>query len=132
CLSVWTGQAVRHEDPESWRHFPKVVRGGLRRAREIWTGYRPFESPPNLYFDWSKTCAFALHWAFDGYLRLNQRRREPAGIVANGAEREQVLAQIEAAVGALRLAGTDEPAAKAVVRAQEQFSGAACAELPDM
>ena len=80
------------------------------------------ESPPGLYFDWSKTRAFALPWAYDGYLRINQRGREPGGIVAPGAEREQLLAEIERAVRALRIAGTDEPAAKVVVRAQEAVS----------
>ena len=90
------------------------------------------ESPPGLYFDWSRTRAFALPWAYDGYLRINQRGREPGGIVAPGAEREQLLAEIERAVLALRIAGTDEPAAKVVVRAQEEFPGAASAELPDL
>ncbi len=33
---------------------------------------------------------------------------------------------------ALRIAGTDEPAAKAVVRAQEEFPGVASCELPDL
>ena len=36
------------------------------------------------------------------------------------------------AVNALRLCGTDEPAAKAVVRAQERFPGPAAAQLPDL
>jgi predicted AlkP superfamily phosphohydrolase/phosphomutase len=118
--------------PRSWRHFPKPVRTALRRCREIWTGRRSVESPPGLYFDWSKTRAFALPWAYDGYLRINQRQREPGGTVAAGAEREQVLAEVEQAVHSLRLAGTNEPAAKAVVRAQEEFPGAASAELPDL
>jgi predicted AlkP superfamily phosphohydrolase/phosphomutase len=85
-----------------------------------------------LYFDWSKTRAFALPWAYDGYLRINQQGREPGGIVAAGAEREEVLAEVERAVYSLRIAGTDEPAAKAIVRAQERFPGAASTELPDL
>jgi len=36
------------------------------------------------------------------------------------------------AVLSLRIAGTDEPAAGAVVRAQEEFPGAASAKLPDL
>jgi len=120
------------DHPERWRHFPKPVRTALRRCREIWTGHRSVECPPGLYFDWSKTRAFALPWAYDGYLRINQREREPGGIVKAGAEREQILAEVERAVRSLRIAGTDEPAAKAVVRAQEDFPGAASAELPDL
>ena len=125
--------AGRYEDqPQPRRHLLEPIRVALRRCREIWSGHRPFEHPPGLYFDWSKTRAFALPWAYDGYLRINQQRREPLGIVAPGAEREQVLAEIERAVHSLRLAGTDEPAAKAVVRTQEAFPGAASAELPDL
>jgi predicted AlkP superfamily phosphohydrolase/phosphomutase len=122
----------RHENPESWRSFPEPVRTILRRCHEVWTGQRSFQSPPGLYFDWSKTRAFALPWAYDGYLRINQRGREPGGIVAAGVERELVLTEIERAVLSLRIAGTDEPAAKKVVRVQEKFPGAASARLPDL
>lgn len=89
-------------------------------------------TPPGLPLDFSKTRAFALPWVYDGYLRINQHRREPTGIVATGPEREQLLAQIEMVVRYMRLAGTDEPAARAIVRAQERFPGPACAELPDL
>jgi predicted AlkP superfamily phosphohydrolase/phosphomutase len=89
-------------------------------------------APPGLPFDFARTRAFALPWAYDGYLRLNQHRREPGGVVAMGAERDQLLAQIEMILHALRLAGTNEPAVKAVVRAQEQYPGPASAELPDL
>ncbi|MPZ36575.1 MAG: hypothetical protein GEU95_00685 [Rhizobiales bacterium] len=123
---------ARPGDPKSWRYFPEPVRRALRRCREIWTGHRLSNSAQRLNLDWSKTRAFALPWAYDGYLRINQRRREPCGIVAEGAEREQVLAEIEEAVHLLRLAGTDEPAAKAVIRAQKEFPGAASSELPDL
>ncbi len=90
------------------------------------------ESPPGLYFDWSRTRAFALPWAYDGYLRINQRGREPGGIVVAGAERDALLGEIEQAVRELRVARTGEPAAMTVVRAQEAFPGAACGELPDL
>jgi predicted AlkP superfamily phosphohydrolase/phosphomutase len=119
-------------DPESWRRFPEPIRKVLRFCREVWDRRLPTESPRLLNIDWSKTRAFALPWAYDGYLRINQRGREPRGIVADGAEREQLLAEIESAVRALRLAGTDEPAAKAVIRTQQEFPGAASAELPDL
>jgi predicted AlkP superfamily phosphohydrolase/phosphomutase len=119
-------------DPESWRRFPEPVRKALRRCRELWTGRQPSDDALLLNLDWSKTRAFSLPWHYDGYLRINQRGREPGGIVAEGPEREQLLAEIEATVRALRLAGTNEPAAKAVVRTQDAFPGAASAELPDL
>ncbi len=83
-----------------------------RRYRDTWVGQQRFQSPPGLLFDWSKTRAFALPWAYDGYLRINQLGREPSGIVAPGAEREQLLVEIDRVVRSLRLAGTDEPAAR--------------------
>jgi predicted AlkP superfamily phosphohydrolase/phosphomutase len=119
--------------------YPKHQKGFLEPIRASWQRYRdsrvdrqPLESPPGLYFDWSKTRAFALPWAYDGYLRLNQQGREPGGIVVQGAERERLLAEIEQVVRALCIAGTDEPAVQAVVRAQDAFPGAASAELPDL
>jgi predicted AlkP superfamily phosphohydrolase/phosphomutase len=99
---------------------------------EPWNDDGSIEGPPDLYFDWSRTRAFALPWSYDGYLRINQRGREPTGIVEAGDEREQLLAEIERVVHRLRIAGTDEPAAKAVIRAQDEFPGAASSELPDL
>jgi predicted AlkP superfamily phosphohydrolase/phosphomutase len=119
-------------DPKTWRRFPEPVRKALRRCRELWADRQPSEDALLLNLDWSKTRAFSLPWHYDGYVRINQRGREPRGIVAEGPEREQLLVEIEKIVRALRLAGTDEPAAKAVVRAQEEFPGAASAELPDL
>jgi predicted AlkP superfamily phosphohydrolase/phosphomutase len=69
---------------------------------------------------------------YNGYLRVNQRGREPSGIVAPGAEREALLTQIETAVHALRIAGTNELAARNVVRPQEAYPGRAAAQLPDL
>ncbi|MBX9778447.1 MAG: alkaline phosphatase family protein [Xanthobacteraceae bacterium] len=119
-------------EPASWQRYPEPVRRVLRFCRDAWDRRLPSENPRLLNIDWSKTRAFALPWAYDGYLRINQRGREPRGVVADGAEREQVLAEVESAVRGLRLAGTDEPAAKAVVRTQDAFPGAASAELPDL
>lgn len=95
--------------------------------------WKEYESPPDLCLDWRLTRAFTLPWQPEGYLRLNLKNREPYGIVTEGTESAQILDKIEAAVRSLRLAGTDEPAAKAVLRPREQYAGlAAVAELPDM
>ena len=68
---------VRDDDDRSWR-------AALRRCRDIWFGKRSLERSPQLLFDWSQTRAFALPWSYEGYLRLNQRQREPYGIVSEG------------------------------------------------
>lgn len=136
-LLVRLGFAVYPTDDPAERSAPrrdfwKPARAAWRRYRDNRAGQLRFESPPGLLFDWSRTRAFALPWAYYGYLRINQRGREPGGIVAPGAEREELLAEIERVVRSLRLAGTDEPAVKAIVRAQEEFPGAASSELPDL
>ena len=83
-------------------------------------------------FDWAATRAFALPWTMDGYLRVNLRGREPHGIVEPGAERTALLDEIETMLGELKIAGTDKPAVRRIVRAQEMFAGRASAELPDL
>jgi predicted AlkP superfamily phosphohydrolase/phosphomutase len=114
-----------------WRLLPEWLRATLLRrlpalaARSTGALFRAS-------LDWSLTRAFALPWAYDGYLRLNQLGREPLGIVAPGQESLRLLDQIESVVGELRIAGTDEPAVFRVVRAQECYPGRASAELPDL
>jgi predicted AlkP superfamily phosphohydrolase/phosphomutase len=83
-------------------------------------------------FDWAATRAFALPWTMDGYLRVNLRGREPHGIVEPGAERTALLDEIETLLGELKIAGTDKPAVRRIVRAQDTFAGRASAELPDL
>jgi predicted AlkP superfamily phosphohydrolase/phosphomutase len=116
-------------DDRSWRG---KVTAALQRGRDVLSGKQSFESSPRLPFDWSKTQAFALPWSYEGYLRVNQKRREPGGIVDGGAGRERLLAEIESMLRSLRIAGTDEPAVESIIRTQEHFPGAASAELPDL
>ncbi|HEX8846545.1 MAG TPA: alkaline phosphatase family protein [Pyrinomonadaceae bacterium] len=121
----------RKRSPRLWRLLPERLRAALLHrlpalaARR--TGAR-FRSS----LDWSKTRAFALPWAYDGYLRVNQRGREPLGIVAPGQERSMLLDQIESAVRELRIVGTDETAVYKLVRAQDVYHGRASEELPDL
>jgi predicted AlkP superfamily phosphohydrolase/phosphomutase len=82
--------------------------------------------------DWTTTRAFALPWAYEGYLRINQRGREPQGIVEPGVERDALLTAIETELKTLRIAGSDDPAVVSMVRAQEEFPGRATGELPDL
>jgi predicted AlkP superfamily phosphohydrolase/phosphomutase len=108
---------------------------GLRRAgAKQLTGVfsRAKEAAFFAAFDWAATRAFALPWTYDGYLRINQRRRELFGTVDAGAERAELLAEIEALLTELRIAGTDRPAVRCVVRIQEQYVGRASSELPDL
>jgi hypothetical protein len=115
------------------RWVPEPVKEVWRRVRRPRAAADP-DAPPSLtaMFDWSRTRAFALPWAYDGYLRVNLRGREPKGIVEPGAERDALLDLIEREVRALRIAGTDKPAAAAVIRAGDELPGRHAAELPDL
>lgn len=114
-----------------WRLLPERLRASLLRRLPELTA-RSTGALFRASLDWSLTRAFALPWAYDGYLRLNQRGREPLGIVAPGEESSRLLDEIEAAVRELRIVGTDEPAVFRVVRTQERYTGRASVELPDL
>lgn len=114
-----------------WRRLPV----GLRRViakRMPGTFSRAKEAAFFTAFDWTATRAFALPWTYDGYLRINQRGREPFGTVEAGAQRERLLDEIEALLKELRIAGTEKPAVRDIVRTQDLHVGRASAELPDL
>jgi predicted AlkP superfamily phosphohydrolase/phosphomutase len=114
-----------------WRRLPV----GLRRViakRMTGTFSRAKEAAFFTAFDWTATRAFALPWTYDGYLRINQRGREPFGTVEAGAQRERLLDEIEALLKELRIAGTEKPAVRDIVRTQDLHVGRASAELPDL
>ncbi len=114
-----------------WRRLPAGLRrAGAKRLTGVFS--RAKEAAFFSSFDWSATRAFALPWTYDGYLRINQRGREPFGTVDAGAERTQLLDEIEALLGELRIAGTDKPAVRYMVRTQDSYVGRDSAELPDL
>lgn len=114
-----------------WHLLPTALRKAIKRQAPDFL-LRQANAQFWKSLDWTATRAFALPWAYDGYLRINQRGREPHGIVADGAERAALLDEIEAIVSELRIAGTDKPAAYRIVRTQDAYRGRASAELPDL
>ena len=114
-----------------WRLLPARFRqAGVRRMPGLVR--RTADAQFWASFDWAATRAFTLPWTFDGYLRVNLRGREPHGVVEPGAERAALLDEIETVLAELKIAGTDRPAVRRIVRAQEVFAGRASAELPDL
>src|SRR6185369_7564357 len=105
-------------------------RAGAKRLTGVFS--RAKEAAFFASFDWTATRAFALPWAFDRYLRINQRGREPFGTVDAGAERARLLDEIEALLRELRIAGTDKPAVRYMVRTQDSYVGRESAQLPDL
>ena len=73
--------------------------------------------------DWSRTRAFAIPDSFVGMIRVNLAGREPAGIVAPGADYERTLSELEADLLALRDPRTGRPAIEKVARMRAADGG---------
>lgn len=107
--------------------------GYLQAAESV--GERRLEDlfdPEALFFpgvEWSRSTAFAL--GLSG-IYLNQRGREPEGIVEPGAERERLLDRLESDLLAYRDPETGEPVVRAVHRREEIYEGPFVAEAPDL
>jgi predicted AlkP superfamily phosphohydrolase/phosphomutase len=68
-------------------------------------------------FDWTQTRYFPMPMDEAGYLRINLRGREPAGIVNPGEEYAELCGHLEELLLSLRDAETGEPLATEVIRA---------------
>jgi predicted AlkP superfamily phosphohydrolase/phosphomutase len=71
-------------------------------------------------FDWSQTRYFPMPMDESGYLRINLRGREPAGIVDAGEEYASVCSRLERWLLSLRDADSGAAIATAVIRAYEE------------
>jgi predicted AlkP superfamily phosphohydrolase/phosphomutase len=81
---------------------------------------------------WPRTRAFPISNANEGYVRVNLRGREPEGIVAPGAEYEQVCESLLATARELVNPVTGRPAARAVWRTDAVYRGPRRDRLPDV
>jgi predicted AlkP superfamily phosphohydrolase/phosphomutase len=81
---------------------------------------------------WAETRAFPINNANEGYIRVNLKNREPQGVVAPGAEYEQLCDSLVAAARELVNPGTGQPAARAVRRTDGIYSGGCRDRLPDV
>lgn len=68
---------------------------------------------------WGETRFFALPSDIHGFLRVNLRGRESAGVVEPGREYEELLAELEDAFRSFRAIETGEPVVRDVVRVDE-------------
>ena len=69
--------------------------------------------------DWSRTRFFALPLDINGYLRVNLRGREAAGIVEPGQEYEELLEELEEAFLSFRAIDTGEQVVRDVTRTDD-------------
>ena len=83
--------------------------------------------------DWRRTRAFAAFCDLDGYVRVNLAGRERDGIVAPGAECEQLCSRIEAGLQTFLDADTGAPVINRIGRAEEIWpEGRHRDSLPDL
>jgi predicted AlkP superfamily phosphohydrolase/phosphomutase len=81
--------------------------------------------------DWSRTRAFCIPNANEGYIRVNLRGREPEGIVEPGAHYQQVCAELISQLEALVNPQTGRPAVREVLCVDDIFPGARRDDLAD-
>ncbi|MXW70714.1 MAG: hypothetical protein F4Z74_04575 [Acidobacteria bacterium] len=111
-----------------------LARNGYLRAAGD-SGQRRLEDlfdPEALFFpgvDWSRTSAFAL--GLSG-IYLNQREREPEGIVEPGPERDQLIERLIADLKTFRDPETGDLVVREVYRREEIYEGPFVEEAPDL
>ena len=81
--------------------------------------------------DWERTTAFSLPSLYTGFIRVNLRGREPAGIVAP-EDYVRVLDDLEADLRTLEDVETGGSAVDSVIRTVDAFGGAPPERLPDL
>jgi len=82
--------------------------------------------------DWGRTRAFCIPNANEGYIRINVRGREPAGIVDPGKPYESVCKELTNQLKALVNPQTEQPAVREVLLTDEIFPGERRQHLADL
>lgn len=85
----------------------------------------------NAAIDWGRSRVYCVPNSNEGYFRVNLAGREPTGMVAPGAEYEEILGRLQAELQALRGSGTGAHAAERVTLTDTAFGGARRVDLPD-
>ncbi|MFH1681344.1 MAG: alkaline phosphatase family protein, partial [Candidatus Eisenbacteria bacterium] len=81
---------------------------------------------------WSRTKAYVVPNANEGYVRLNLKGREPQGIVEVGREAEDLLARIETSLGEFVNPESGVRAVGKTFRPRDLFPGDESEHLPDL
>jgi predicted AlkP superfamily phosphohydrolase/phosphomutase len=83
--------------------------------------------------DWAAAPAFSLIADIQGYIRINLRGREAAGMVEPGEDCDRLCAEIEEGLSTFTDADTGEPVVESVIRTDQLFTqGRRLNNLPDL
>jgi predicted AlkP superfamily phosphohydrolase/phosphomutase len=115
---------VRQAIPIGWR---QSVTRCLPRAMR----YRLSMKWVNSGIDWSRSRVFCIPNSNEGYFRVNLRGREPLGIVAPGAEYQDLVDSLHEELGQLRNPANGLRAADRVFRMDDVYPGPRRGDLPD-
>ncbi|HUP01470.1 MAG TPA: alkaline phosphatase family protein [Gemmatimonadota bacterium] len=112
--------------PGTWRHA--VKRRLPLSLQDRLTAYWRLKG-----IDWGKTRAFTLVADLQGYIRVNLKGREALGIVAPGAEQEDLCDQIADGLRMFVDADTGQPVVRSVASIKELYpDGGRRDHLPDL
>jgi predicted AlkP superfamily phosphohydrolase/phosphomutase len=122
------------------RGLASMLRGmvpvGLRRAvsRCLPPGlqHRLSMKWANADIDWGRTRAFCIPNANEAYVRLNLAGREPNGNVDAGAQRDELVAELQAHLGELVNPTTGLVGAQRVIHTPDVWHGDRLGDLPDV
>ncbi len=111
--------------------IPLPVRMAVSRCLPRSVKYRLSLKWMNADIDWSRTRAFPIHNNNEGFIRLNLAGREPEGIVAAGAERDELTRLLAEELARLTNPTTGRAAGR-VGLIDELFPGEERRHLPDL
>lgn len=86
----------------------------------------------NTGHDWTRSRAFTIPNANEGYIRINLKGREPQGIVEEGSEYRELIEELEASLKELINPQNGRPAVSRVFRIDELYPGEKRPNLPDL
>jgi predicted AlkP superfamily phosphohydrolase/phosphomutase len=112
--------------------LPKDFRKNLARMLPTAVRDRLAKRVDAANIDWSRTRAYTLPTDLEGYVRINLRGREPAGIVEPGVEYAQVVAELVAELARLRDPRTGRAIVRDVLCVDDEFPGDRRGWLPDL
>ena len=102
------------------RQLPRALRDKLAQRVDTAT------------IDWAGTRAYCLPTDLEGCIRINLRGREPQGVVAPGAEYEELCTELASSLQDLVDVASGRPAVDRVVRTDQVFPGPRSQYLPDL
>lgn len=117
-----------------WRLVPAPLRAAAHRARDS-IGNRSKQPPPLPSLGVVPTrsrCFVVRNGHVTGGIRLNLIGREPAGVVAPGADADALCTRLEQDLLAIIDERTGRPVARRVMRTSDLYAGECRDDLPDL